>query len=270
MFIVKLSSVVYAGKDIGNDISFTSSILGQKKTLSAPLNRGTSFKPSLNNEILYSSNVSPASSSVINILFTVIENDLFVNDSGKTTYNFTVPRTSIKSKTGSSTVSVMEGSSTASFTFNFEITCLYPLFKKLWASHPRNQGVNTPCTPVEKKHNENQCAIRMGVCLTKAGINLKSFSGVTCWHPHSEIHPLRAQELANWIQNNRGVFGLPIKMKAVTAKRFEGKLGIVFFMNFWGTGNQNDHIDIWDGKNMPTGANNDYFQRSQEVWFWQL
>jgi hypothetical protein len=55
----------------------------------------------------------------------------------------------------------------------------------------------------------------------------------------------------------------------VTHADYTGRSGIVFFQDFWGTGNQGDHIDLWDGTTVRTGAR-DYFSRSREVWFWQV
>jgi hypothetical protein len=48
-----------------------------------------------------------------------------------------------------------------------------------------------------------------------------------------------------------------------------GRRGIVACINFWGSGNQGDHIDLWDGSVMAHGGR-DYFQRSQEIWFWEM
>ncbi len=54
-----------------------------------------------------------------------------------------------------------------------------------------------------------------------------------------------------------------------SASDFAGKSGIVVCRNFWGTGNQGDHIDLWDGETLAHGAA-DYFNKSQEIWFWSL
>ena len=45
--------------------------------------------------------------------------------------------------------------------------------------------------------------------------------------------------------------------------------GIVAFRNFHGQNNQGDHIDLWNGTAMAHG-NNDYFERSEEIWYWAL
>ncbi len=38
---------------------------------------------------------------------------------------------------------------------------------------------------------------------------------------------------------------------------------------FLGRGNNGDHIDLWDGDNVAHG-DRDYFQRSEEIWFWSV
>jgi hypothetical protein len=47
------------------------------------------------------------------------------------------------------------------------------------------------------------------------------------------------------------------------------KKGIIFCQNFWGRGEQGDHIDVWDGLNMACGQRN-YYGRSKQVWFWEI
>jgi hypothetical protein len=54
-----------------------------------------------------------------------------------------------------------------------------------------------------------------------------------------------------------------------TYNAYMGMKGVVFFKNFWGPGNQGDHIDLWSGYRL-AGGEDDYFQRSQEIWFWEL
>ncbi len=50
---------------------------------------------------------------------------------------------------------------------------------------------------------------------------------------------------------------------------FLRRTGIVVFRNFWGRTNTGDHIDLWDGSAVAKG-NRDYFERSQEIWFWEI
>lgn len=154
-------------------------------------------------------------------------------------------------------------------------------FSALWDNHPSNLDAdNEPCkTPAGEPAFENQCAIRMGVTLTRCGYTV---TGITrCWlHPASEGHKLRAQEVANWIKARPTEFGaVAIKKKAdgVTKADYAGKTGLIFFMNFWGTGMQGDHVDVWNGSKQASYishpdplAGDDYFERAQEVWFWEI
>jgi len=144
-------------------------------------------------------------------------------------------------------------------------------FHTLWASHPMNKGNINPCTTDGKVNFENQCAIRMSVCLKNSGISLKSFSGAKCYpgHKHHQEHILRAEELAAWLEKKKAIFGKPTKKKKVKSSEYKGRKGIILLKNFWGTGNQGDHIDLWNGKMMTRGAPS-YFSSSQEVWFWEL
>lgn len=156
-------------------------------------------------------------------------------------------------------------------------------FQQLWDSHPLNQtpSENFPC---RKKDGtpafENQCAIKMSVALAGAGVNMNACNKVKCWFGHKN-HVIRAQELADWLAATQQL-GKPSRLqkkKGDTASSFEatvlatitGKKGIIFCQNFWGAGNQGDHIDVWDGQYM-TGKNENYnyYGRSMDVWFWRL
>lgn len=138
-------------------------------------------------------------------------------------------------------------------------------------NHPANKGILKPCAANEKGNFDNQCSIRVSVCLlcrirVSAWVQAK---GVYCWHGHGKRHVLRAQELANWIAGQPYLFGPLVKIHSLA--RAKGKMGIVVFKDFWGQGNQGDHIDVWDGKKMPkdSGANS-YFSHAKEVWFCRL
>ncbi|MEE2732961.1 MAG: type VI secretion system amidase effector protein Tae4 [Pseudomonadota bacterium] len=140
-------------------------------------------------------------------------------------------------------------------------------FGTLWANHPANKGMDEPCATNGNGNFENQCAIRMGVALANSGVSLAGFRGARCWFGHKN-HVLRAQELANWLANGGGGFGSPTVHRSANSSSFLNS-GIVFFKNFWGVGNQGDHIDLWDGRQMTKG-DPVYFDASEEVWFWQL
>ena len=140
-------------------------------------------------------------------------------------------------------------------------------FGLLWANHPTSRGIDAPCSSGGMSNFENQCAIRMSVALTSCGVSLATFRGAKCWHGHSD-HALRAQELADWLANGGCGFGSPTVHRNAKASSFISS-GIVFLKNFWGTGGQGDHIDLWDGQRMTKGSST-YFAQSEEVWFWDL
>jgi hypothetical protein len=148
-------------------------------------------------------------------------------------------------------------------------------FAKLWASHPSNNGDNSPC----KKNDgtpafENQCAIRMGVALVGAGVNPKSINKAKCWFKGHDAHVLRAQELADWLAVNLGApkkykKGKGVNLELTVKTDVNGRKGIIFCQNFWGSGNQGDHIDVWDGSMMAHGSTQ-YFGPADAVWFWEV
>ena len=145
-------------------------------------------------------------------------------------------------------------------------------FDDLWNSYPADDA---PCRNGRGDSNfDNQCAIKMGVCLADAGVDLSSCRAVRCWHGHGRRHILRAQELADWLAGRNGarILGAVNRHRSgVTYQSFSGRSGIVFFQNFWGRGNQGDHIDLWDGSSDTLIAGSrDYFSRAEEVWFWNI
>jgi hypothetical protein len=160
-----------------------------------------------------------------------------------------------------------------------------PQFETLWDHHPCNNGEKYPCKDKSGKPVfENQCAIRMGVCLERSGVSTKDFTGQRCWHGHNAGHIIRAEELANWLQFNKHQFGSLNIFKSDKAYRealghIKLKRGIIFFRNFWGPGSQGDHIDLWNrlyttrelqsiiGALIPSLSG---YGRSQEVWFWEM
>lgn len=131
-------------------------------------------------------------------------------------------------------------------------------FDLLWRNHPGRDS--KPC------NFANQCAVRMGVALGGAGVDLSSFKGARCWHKHIPKHILRAQELANWIAKNQSTFGSVAKYEGVTSANFFLMQGLVFFKDGWGP---TDHIDLWNGFSLKAG-HDDYFSLAKEVWFWEL
>lgn len=143
-------------------------------------------------------------------------------------------------------------------------------FKTLWDNHPTTKKEDYPCKSKQGVPNfSNQCAIRMSVALKDSGMKMGSYRGALCWYGHK--HVLRVEELVQWLKGQRHEVGSATKYKpGKNAKdAVSGKTGIVACINFWGAGNQGDHIDLWDGVNMRNGSP-DYFDGSQEVYFWEI
>lgn len=145
-------------------------------------------------------------------------------------------------------------------------------FKDLWRFHPSNNDDDYPCynevTMIE--NFENQCAIRMGVALERSGFDFSSYHGVKCWFGCNEIHVLRVEELALFLEAR---LGKPKSFHHINCDDFcratDNASGIVVFLDFWGKGNQGDHVDLWNGECMTCG-DPDYFERSRKVLFWEL
>lgn len=115
----------------------------------------------------------------------------------------------------------------------------------------------------------------MGVALAAADVRLMAYRGVFCWHRHGQAHPLRANELGQWLTTSSPVFVEEVEIAKRTGERrispqeFAGRRGIVLCVNFWRPGNQGDHIDLWNGSVM-AGGRLDFFGRSEEVHFWRV
>ena len=85
-------------------------------------------------------------------------------------------------------------------------------FIDLWRGHPINESVTAPCvaphdlTNMEGQHVamgfpvfHNQCAIRLGIALRRAGVTDGQIGGCAACavHPRSEMHFINASQLAN-------------------------------------------------------------------------
>ncbi|WP_102795389.1 type VI secretion system amidase effector protein Tae4 [Bowmanella denitrificans] len=128
-------------------------------------------------------------------------------------------------------------------------------FEELWNNHPTIKSSwfddDAPCIVDGERAFENQCAIRMGVCLTESGVDLSSFTGARCWHNHNPSHILRAQELGDWLRSSASPFKRYEEFDASAGfSNIGGKKGIIFFKNYYGPGNQGDHIDLWNGSRL--------------------
>ncbi|SHN60420.1 type VI secretion system amidase effector protein Tae4 [Desulfovibrio litoralis] len=137
-------------------------------------------------------------------------------------------------------------------------------FKELWSAYPEAAPCNKPSDGSlwdeifgTNPAFDNQCAIRLSVCLQHAGASLKTFKGVTCNYHKDEKHVLRAKELAEWL-DKRYLANWP-KSINITSKDWRSKItnktGVVYFANYWipegskfPTGG---HIDLWNGSRFP-------------------
>lgn len=175
-------------------------------------------------------------------------------------------------------------------------------FQKLWDNHPTNTDQENPCTTNGKKNFPNQCAIRVGVALTKCGVKTASIPNAThCWHhDKSEGHVIRAEELANGLTKIQLPGLKPVLKVSPTefSAELSGKRGIIFFKDYWRRtlsgkkesfrNRSGDHIDIWNGSRITnlsswarihlrigsfgihsiTDEFSD-FEDSKEIWFWE-
>jgi Type VI secretion system (T6SS), amidase effector protein 4 len=162
-----------------------------------------------------------------------------------------------------------------------------PTFATLWGNHPTIKG-DSPL--LDTKVYENQCAINLSAALMRSGIEMNNYTGVWSWETGKTKYAIRAQELADWLAKPNAQ--LPSKVEKFVGKevfsKTAGKTGIVFFQNYWGAGNQGDHIDLWNGSRLTDwrtwarihvrlgnyglhnlGAGSD-FQKAQTAWFWKL
>lgn len=151
------------------------------------------------------------------------------------------------------------------------------LFDTFWKNHPvhQNPEVISPCNTNGSPNFPNECCIRFGTMLADSGIKLDSYPGEFCWYDHGKKHTLRAEEMKLWLNSDHTKFvgNAEISKRShgyqKSFKDYQSRRGIVAFINFWGEGNQGDHIDLWDGQRIAHGSN-DYFERSEEIWFWPM
>lgn len=149
-------------------------------------------------------------------------------------------------------------------------------FNILWANHP---GRGLVC---DEDTFGNQCAMRMGHALRKAGVNLEGLK--TCvgydrrkFGGHAPGHVRSAQELANRFYRKPKAHALGAKsfklMRGSIKKNidsFKNRKGMVFIRNGWGS---TDHIDVWKGNAASgtlKGGEASYLSKGDEVWFWEF
>jgi len=178
-------------------------------------------------------------------------------------------------------------------------------FHDLWYGHPINKSVQSPCiAPRDGNFNgssarkgfptyANQCAIRMGIALKRAGVQPAQLSGcLTCGaHPVDAMHYIRAKELADALVRAR-IEGIgPVQyIRGSSAAQFYpelfGRTGIIFIRDYWmragvdRPGNPTgDHIDVWNGYRSSAKWLMEWFSwlgyysnyaEAREIWFWEV
>jgi len=156
-----------------------------------------------------------------------------------------------------------------------------PVFSTLWSNHPVIKG-DTPL--LDKKVYENQCAINMHAAWIRSGMNLTGYTGALSWEKDKPKYAIRAQELANWFASRHSHLSKVQKFGGKEAfNKIKGKTGIIFFQNYWGPGNQGDHIDLWNGIRLTHwtswiqiyarigsfGYESD-LRKAESIWFWAV
>ena len=157
-----------------------------------------------------------------------------------------------------------------------------PRFIQLWNNHP---NITDEVPLLDNRQYPNQCAVNMYATLQKSGVNVKSFYGQLSWQKDKPKYAIRAQELADWLASPAN----PVQARVVKYSgeevfdKIKGRTGIIFFQNYWGVGNQGDHIDLWNGYRLTHfrsiaqiylrfgffALGSDY-KASESVWFWPM
>jgi hypothetical protein len=176
-------------------------------------------------------------------------------------------------------------------------------FIDLWRGHPINESVTAPCVAPHDLTNmegqtvhmgfpvfHNQCAIRLGVALRRAGVSDGQIGGcASCAvHPRTDMHFINASQLANAIARaNIPGLGKQEKFIGADAAQFYpkifGRTGIIYIQDYWKRAGETvptgDHIDVWNGYRSSTkwlmewfswlGYYSNYAQ-AREIWFWEV
>ncbi len=188
-------------------------------------------------------------------------------------------------------------------------------FNALWRGHPLNNAEQAPCRLPKALETggkllqaglpsyPNQCAIRMGVALRRAGVTIEQMGGITTcdYHPKSEMHCLNAQQTAGAIARlSFGNIKPAEKLVGLEVAEFYhkiyGRKGMIFFADYWsrtvtinsrdGTTERitesvptGDHVDVWNGYRTTANWLMEWFSwlgyyhtyvKSREIWFWEI
>jgi hypothetical protein len=177
-------------------------------------------------------------------------------------------------------------------------------FIDLWRGHPINESVTTPCiaphelTNMEGEHIpmgfpvfHNQCAIRLGVALRRAGVTDGQIGGcASCSvHPRSDMHFINANQLANALAH-ASIPGIGTVEKITGTEtahyypKIFGRTGIIYFQDYWKRSSDSgrptgDHIDVWNGYRSSAKWLLEWFSwlgyysnyaNAGEIWFWEV
>jgi hypothetical protein len=177
-------------------------------------------------------------------------------------------------------------------------------FADLWRGHPINESVTAPCIAPQDLTNlegnkiamgypvfANQCAIRLGVALRRAGVKDGQLGGCAhcSVHPRSEMHFINASQLAHAISGASlpGV-GAVEKITGANAAEYYpqlfGRTGIIYFQDYWKRSTDSgratgDHIDVWNGYRSSAKWLLEWFSwlgyysnyaNAGEIWFWEV
>ena len=156
-----------------------------------------------------------------------------------------------------------------------------PRFPQLWNNHP---NITDEGPLLDKKQYPNQCAVNMYATLQKSGVNVKSFYGQLSWQKDKPKYAIRAQELADWLASPANPVHTRVEKYSgeEVFDKIKGRTGIIFFQNYWGLGNQGDHIDLWNGSRLThwtswlriqlhiSGGGWSNYRQAETVWFWQI
>jgi hypothetical protein len=178
-------------------------------------------------------------------------------------------------------------------------------FRDLWLGHPINKSVQSPCIAphrlvnlegrvIEESHPvfANQCAIRMGVALKRAGVQPAQITGcATCAvHQREEMHFINASALAQALLR-ASIAGVgPVEKHsgadvAAFYPKLIGRTGMIFIQDYWHRGTDRageptgDHIDVWNGYRSSSKWLMEWFSwlgyysnyaGAREIWFWPV
>ncbi len=132
----------------------------------------------------------------------------------------------------------------------------FPSFSILWLKYPHDiNGKHQH--PSSDSYAYNQCAIRLGYCLQKSGVDMINYRTGPLT---SEGYPRGAKSLADWLWME---FGKPI---IVSQEAFESKYwnqnGIIYIVPpRGGIG----HIDLFNKGNTGSG-----YYLGSGIWFWEI